>query len=228
MLKHLPSEDRPRERLMRQGEQSLSNAELLAILLRTGTRDESALTLAQRLLAQESALSKGLMYLGRAGVAELAAIKGIGTAKACGIKAAIELGRRVYAAQEEPDTVIKKAEDAAKLLRSRFKYLKKEVLKAVHLNAKNQVIAIEDISIGGLKALSLKPRDVFAGAVARGSFAIILAHNHPGGDPAPSAEDREVTQRFAEAGRILGIELLDHIILGAETFISMKDSGILK
>lgn len=224
----LHSEDMPRERLVRYGEQALSSAELLAILMRTGTPEESALALAQRLLSQESAMDRGLSYIGRASVEELAAFRGVGIAKACAVKAAIELGRRVYDAGEVPGRVIREAKDIAELLNSRVRFLKKEMLKAIHLNSKNQVIAIEDIAVGGIASLTIQPRDVYAGAIARGSSAIILAHNHPSGDPEPSPEDKEVTLRIAEAGRILGIELLDHIILGAETFISMKDSGILK
>ena len=224
----LPSEDMPRERLVHRGEQALSSAELLAILLRTGTREESVLTLAQRLLAQESTFEQGLSYLGRASVHELAAFKGVGMAKACQIKAAVELGRRVYGTGETPGVVIRGAADVARILGSRVRYLKKEVLKVLHLNAKNQLTAVEDISIGGLTAMSIRPRDVFAGAIARGSAAVILAHNHPSGDPEPSLEDEEVTVRITTAGRILGIEVLDHVILGAERFISMKDSGILK
>mgnify|MGYP000091373338 CR=1 FL=1 len=220
--------DMPRERLVQRGEQALSSAELLAILLRTGTREESVLSLAQRLLAQESTLDQGLAYLGRASVDELAAHKGVGPAKACQIKAAIELGRRVYEQDQTPGGIIKGAADVARILQSRIRYLKKEVLKVLHLNAKNQLTAVEDISIGGLTGLSVRPRDVFAGAIARGSAAIILAHNHPSGDPRPSPEDEAVTARIAEAGRILGIDVLDHVILGAERFISMKDSGILK
>jgi DNA repair protein RadC len=224
----LPSQDMPRERLVHKGEQALSSAELLAILLRTGTREESVLLLAHRLLAQESALDHGLSYLGRASVSELAAFKGIGMAKACQIKAAIELGRRVYESNEFPGGVITGAADVAQILRPRIRYLKKEVLKVLHLNVKNQLTAVEDISIGGLTAVSIHPRDVFAGAIARGSAAVILAHNHPSGDPDPSTEDKEVTMRIIAAGRILGIEVLDHVILGAERFISMKESGILK
>jgi DNA repair protein RadC len=224
----LPSQDMPRERLAQMGEQALSSAELLAILLRTGTREESVLGLAQRLLAQESTLDHGLVYLGRASVNELAAFKGVGMAKACQIKAAIELGRRVYEQDEPSGPVIKGAADVARILQSRIRYLKKEVLKVLHLNAKNQLTAVEDISIGGLTRLSIHPRDIFAGAIARGSAAIILAHNHPSGDPHPSPEDEEVTARITAAGRVLGIEVLDHVILGAERFISMKDSGILK
>jgi len=224
----LPSQDMPRERLAQLGEQALSNAELLAILLRTGTREESVLSLAQRLLAQENTLDRGLAYLGRAGVNELAAHKGVGMAKACQIKAAVELGRRVYENDEIPGGVIKGAADVAGILQARIRYLKKEVLKVLHLNAKNQLTAVEDISIGGLTRLGIQPRDVFTGAIARGSAAIILAHNHPSGDPHPSPEDEEVTARIIAAGRILGIEVLDHIVLGAERFISMKDSGILK
>ena len=228
MLKELPKEERPRERLLRQGAESLSAAELLAILIRTGTREESALTLAQRLLSREASLDRGISCLGRASVEELAAVKGIGTTKACQIKAGIELGRRVYGEEKRPGAVIAKAADVAEVLWSRVRYLKREVLKVLHLNAKNQLIAVEDISIGGLSALGVHPREVFAGAIARGSAAVILAHNHPSGDPQPSPEDKEVTARLAAAGRVLGIEVLDHVILGAERFISMKDSGILE
>lgn len=218
-IKELPEEERPRERLARYGESALSNAELLAILLRTGTRNESALSLAYRILKQQ----EGLRFLTDCTVQELASINGIGKAKAAQLRAAVELGKRVSVYENESDKHIKCPQDAAGLLMEEMRYLKKEYMKLILLNVKCGVIAVEDISIGNLNTSIVHPREVYIPAIKKSSASIIMVHNHPSGDPAPSGEDISITKRVAEAGKIIGIELVDHIIIGDGRYVSLKE-----
>lgn len=221
-IKKMPEDLRPRERMLAVGAQALSNAELLAILLRTGTPQETALEMAQRLLSQPG----GLRYLAEASLEELKEQRGIGLAKAAQIKAAIELGRRlsVYIANRP---VIQHPGDVASLLMDEMRYLDREHFRTICLNTKNRVLAIDNVAVGSLNASLVHPREVFKGPVKRSAAAIILVHNHPSGDPSPSLEDIQVTRRLVEAGRLLGIEVLDHLILGDGFFISMKEKGLL-
>ncbi|HRU42502.1 MAG TPA: DNA repair protein RadC, partial [Candidatus Diapherotrites archaeon] len=207
-IKDLPEEERPRERLTRYGASVLSNAELLAILLRTGTKEESAISLAHRILVQE----QGLRYLADINVEQLSAINGIGKAKAAQIKAAIELGKRLAAFEPGADKPLKCPQDVAALLMEEMRYLKKEHMKLVLLNVKCNLISVEEISVGSLNASIVHPREVFNPAIRKSSASIIMVHNHPSGDPAPSSEDISITARIAEAGKLIGIELVDHII----------------
>lgn len=204
------------------GAQALSNAELLAILLRTGNPQETALEVAQRLLSQPG----GLRYLAEASLEELKGQKGIGLAKAAQIKAAIELGRRLAAFRPERP-VIKGPADAAHLLMDEMRYLDREHFRTISLNTKNRVLAIDNVAVGSLNSSYVHPREVFKGPVRRSAAAVILVHNHPSGDPAPSLEDIQVTRRLVEAGKVLGIEVLDHLILGDGSFVSMKEKGLL-
>lgn len=221
-IKELPREERPRERLIRHGAGILSNAELLAILLRTGTKDESAISLAHRILIQE----QGLRYLVDSDVDQLSSINGIGQAKAAQIKAAIELGKRLAAFESGVDKSVKCPQDVADLLMEDMRYLKKEHMKLLLLNIKSNLISVEDISIGSLNASIVHPREIFNPAIRKSSASIIMVHNHPSGDPSPSSEDTVVTARIAEAGRVIGIELVDHIIIGDGRYISMKEKGL--
>ncbi len=221
-IKNLPEEERPRERLARHGASVLSNAELLAILLRTGTREESAISLAHRILVQE----QGLRYLADSNVEQLSAINGIGKAKAAQIKAAIELGKRLAAFEPGADKPLKCPQDVAGLLMEEMRYLKKEHMKLVLLNVKCNLISVEEISVGSLNASIVHPREVFNPAIRKSSASIIMVHNHPSGDPAPSSEDISITARIAEAGKLIGIELVDHIIIGDGKYISMKEKGL--
>ena len=221
-IKNLPEEERPRERLARHGASVLSNAELLAILLRTGTREESAISLAHRILVQE----QGLRYLADSNVEQLSAINGIGKAKAAQIKAAIELGKRLAAFEPGADKPLKCPQDVAALLMEEMRYLKKEHMKLVLLNVKCNLISVEEISVGSLNASIVHPREVFNPAIRKSSASIIMVHNHPSGDPAPSSEDISITARIAEAGKLIGIELVDHIIIGDGKYISMKEKGL--
>ena len=221
-IKDLPEEERPRERLTRYGASVLSNAELLAILLRTGTKEESAISLAHRILVQE----QGLRYLADINVEQLSAINGIGKAKAAQIKAAIELGKRLAAFEPGADKPLKCPQDVAGLLMEEMRYLKKEHMKLVLLNVKCNLISVEEISVGSLNASIVHPREVFNPAIRKSSASIIMVHNHPSGDPAPSSEDISITARIAEAGKLIGIELVDHIIIGDGKYVSMKEKGL--
>jgi DNA repair protein RadC len=221
-IKELPPEERPRERLIRHGAAVLSNAELLAILLRTGTRKESAISLAHRLLIQE----QGLRFLADSDVKQLNTISGIGQAKAAQIKAALELGKRMANLEPGVDKPVKCPQDVADLLMEEMRYLKKEHMKLVLLNIKCNLISVEDVSIGSLNASIVHPREVFNPAIIKSSASIIMVHNHPSGDPTPSSEDIGITSRIREAGRLLGIELVDHIIIGDGKYTSLKEKGL--
>ncbi|NPV27206.1 MAG: DNA repair protein RadC [Firmicutes bacterium] len=222
-LKDLPANCRPRERLAQYGPQSLSNSELLAILLRTGTPTETVLELANQLLAQP----KGLRFLAEASVEELSAYRGIGLAKATQIKAAVELGRRVASVSPEIRPVIKSPQDVSLLVMDDMRFLDREHFRTIALNSKNQVVGIDTISIGSLNSSLVHPRELFRTVISRSAAAIVLVHNHPSGDPSPSREDLEVTRRIVEVGKLLGVEVLDHIIIGDGCFISLKEKGII-
>jgi DNA repair protein RadC len=221
-IKELPQEERPRERLARHGAEILSNAELLAILLRTGTKNESAISLAHRILIQE----QGLRYLVDSDISQLSNINGIGQAKASQIKAAIELGKRLVAFELGVDKPVKCPQDVADLLMEDMRYLKKEHMKLVLLNIKCNLISVEEISIGSLNASIVHPREVFNPALKKSSASIIMVHNHPSGDPTPSNEDAAITARIDEAGKLIGIELVDHIVIGDGKYVSMKEKGL--
>jgi DNA repair protein RadC len=222
----LPKEERPRERLERYGAQVLSDAELLALLIRTGTPAESALVLAQRILKGDGAKS-GLAFVADSSIEELSRIKGIGLAKSVQIKAAVELGRRISSYTGQNPTVINTPVDVKNLLMEEMRFLEKEHFKVILLNIKNHVISVEDISVGSLNSSIVHPREVFKPAIRRSSASMILVHNHPSGDPTPSREDIEITRRLIEAGKILGIEVVDHVIIGNGIYISLREKGII-
>ncbi|MDN5316238.1 MAG: repair protein RadC [Thermoanaerobacterium sp.] len=220
-IKDLPEDDRPRERLIKYGPSVLSNAELMAIIIGTGNKDESAIMLSQRLLSE----GNGLKYLLDTGVERLSEIKGIGLAKAAKIKAAIELGRRLAFAGYSDGYIIKKPDDVISFLMDEMRYLNKEYFKVVMLNVKNKVIAVDTVSIGSLNTSIVHPREVFKAAIERSASSIIMVHNHPSGDPTPSREDIEVSDRIFKSGNLLGIKVLDHIIIGDGIGISLKEKG---
>nr|WP_275695628.1 DNA repair protein RadC [Fredinandcohnia sp. SECRCQ15] len=221
MIRDFPQEERPRERLISDGPESLSNHELLAILLRTGTKEESVLQLSNRLLQH----FEGLRLLKDASVEEITMIKGIGIAKAVQIMASIELGRRIGKLQYEDRYVIRSPEDGARYVMEDMRFLSQEHFVCLYLNTKNQVIHRQTIFIGSLNASIVHPREVYKEAFRRSAASIIAIHNHPSGDPAPSREDIEVTKRLVECGKIIGIELLDHLIIGEHKFVSLKEKG---
>lgn len=223
MIRDVHLADRPRERLIRQGAESLSNQELIAILLRTGTKQESVLHLANRVLS----FFEQIQELKNATMEEIMSVKGIGEAKAVQLLAAVELGRRLSQQQIDDKFTIRSPQDAANYLMPDMTFLKQEHFVALFLNVKNQILHKQTIFIGSLNASIVHPREIFREAVKRSAASIICAHNHPSGNPAPSPEDIDVTKRLFEAGQLMGIELLDHVIIGDHQFISLKEKGYM-
>jgi len=223
VIRDLPANERPRERLAQHGAETLSNGELIAILLRTGSRKESAIALANRLLAKFESL-KGIA---QATVEELSTIDGLGLAKAAQLKAAFELGKRLALTSDENRPAISCPGDAASLVMERLRYEDKEHFLALFLDSRHRVISYRTISIGNLQANLVHPREVFKEAVSRSAAALIAVHNHPSGDPSPSEEDYAITTRLKDAGDLIGINLLDHLIIGAGKFVSLKEEGAL-
>ncbi|MCL6625406.1 RadC family protein [Alicyclobacillus shizuokensis] len=217
----LEDTDAPRERLLRCGAQALRNDELLAIILQTGSRSIPVQELARRVIQSVG----GLYGLLDCEVQELVSIPGIGTAKALQIAAAVEIGRRIVRRPSARRLRIRSAEDAAEYVMDRMRHLKKEHFITLHLDTKHCVIAEELISMGSLDASIVHPREIFKSAVKRSASAILCIHNHPSGDPQPSPEDIAVTRRLCEAGRLLGIDVLDHIVVGDGRFASLRAQG---
>jgi len=213
---------RPREKLEHKGETFLSDGELLAIIIGMGTKSLNAVELSNLLLVRYG----GLRSLKEASLEELTNLQGIGKAKAISIKAAIEIGRRM-ALNVSKKTVIKSPEDVKSLVMEEMRYFDREHFRSLYLDRKSGLLAMEDISIGGLHSSIVHPREVFKTAVKKSAASIILVHNHPSGDPTPSVDDIEVTRRLVQAGEIMGIEVLDHIIIGEGTYYSMKAQGLI-
>jgi len=226
MVKDLPMAERPREKLLEKGASALSNAELLAILLRTGTKEESVIHVAERLIA--NCKEQGISSIVNLSVNQLSSFKGIGLTKAVTILAAVELGCRISSKAAVERYVIHGPEDAASYVMPRLRYERKEHFMTLLLNMKNQVLALKCISIGSLNASIVHPREVFQAAIENNAAAMILIHNHPSGDPEPSKEDINVTHRLVEAGAIMDIPVLDHVIIGDKKYISLKEKGMVK
>lgn len=222
-LKEYPVELQPRERLFRFGVQALSDRELIAILLTTGSREGTALDLAEGILTKYQGL-KNFSHLTQE---ELESIKGVGQGKAARIIAAVELGKRISLQGSDFKPAIRSPEDVSNLVMEEMRILDREHFKALLLNTKNQVISCETISIGNLNSSLVHPRELFKVAVKRSAAALILLHNHPSGDPTPSRDDIKITKRLIEAGEIMGIGILDHVIIGNKIFISMKEQGLI-
>jgi DNA repair protein RadC len=213
--------DRPRERLLNEGAEKLTNPELLAILLRTGTKDESVIQMSYNVLKE----FEGLRMLQDATPDELMKINGIGQAKAVLLCAALELGKRLGRMDLNENYIIRSPEDAAQYVMKEMRFLTQEHFVCLYLNTKNQILQRRTIFIGSLNASIVHPREVFKEGIRRSSASIICMHNHPSGDPTPSREDISVTERLVEAGKVLGIEVLDHIIIGDQRYISLKEKG---
>jgi DNA repair protein RadC len=223
-ISHWPESERPRERLVREGPEFLSEAQLLAILLRVGRPDSSAVQVAMELLDRLD----GLPGLANRGVEELCQVPGIGVAKAAQLKAAIELGKRVLAAPLSTGTRISSSRDLYHHYYPRFRDLRHEVFQIILLDAKHAIIRDATISKGSLTLSIVHPRDVFNLAVRESAAAVIFLHNHPSGDPEPSPEDRALTARLVAAGQVLGIHVLDHLIIGDGRYVSFADQGWLE
>lgn len=221
-IKQLPPELRPRERLLTAGPSALSDGELLGLLFGIGNREKTAVELAGEVISEAG----GLHGLYDVSVHELVRVKGIGEAKACIIMAAMELGRRIGQVRNPGRPMISSPADVDRLLRGRIANLDRENFVVVLLNTKNEVIESPLVSVGTLSAALVHPREVFKPAIRASAASVILAHNHPSGKVEPSREDWEVTGRLVESAEILGIEVLDHVILG-DGFYSMKEHGKL-
>lgn len=222
MIRDMAEQDRPRERLMQVGAGAVSTAELIAIILRVGVPGENVLRLAERLLIR----FKGLPGLSRATVAELMEVKGIGEAKAIEIKAALELGRRLMASAPEERPKVLSPADAANLLMSEMMFLEQEHLRLVLLDTRNRVLSTPTVYMGSLNTSVVRIGEMFRSAIRENAAALIVAHNHPSGDPSPSPEDVNVTKQAVQAGKLLDIEVLDHVIIGRHRFVSMKERGL--
>lgn len=223
-LKELPVSERPREKLVNYGVERLSNAELIAIIIRTGHGDDTALDVGSKILSIDK---KGLSYLSNITLKELTGIKGIGICKASQILASIEIGKRINRWSAEEKVKVSSPDILVNLISDEMRFLNKEHFNIAILDTKNQIIAIENISIGTLNASIVHPRDVFYAAINRSANSIILIHNHPSGDPSPSNEDIQITQRLVDAGNLIGIKVLDHIIIGDNRYLSFKEKNLI-
>ena len=221
-IKQLPPELRPRERLLEAGPAALSDGELLGLLFGIGSREKTAVELAGEVISEAG----GLHGLYNVNAHELMQVNGIGEAKACILLAAVELGRRIGQVRNPERPMISSPADVDRLLRGRIANLDRENFVAVLLNAKNEVIGAPLISVGTLSASLVHPREVFKPAIRASAASVVLVHNHPSGKVEPSPEDREATMRLEESAGILGIEVLDHVIVG-DGYYSMKEHGML-
>ena len=222
-VKDMALEERPREKMLLSGAKNLSNAELLAILLRTGTKKRNAIELANDIINKDS---QGIRYLQDMSIEELCKIEGIGLSKATQIKAALELGLRISSYRPNKYKV-KNPWDIYKYYMEGLRYKQNEVFKVVLLNTKNEIITDVDVSVGTLNSSLVHPREVFKEAIRRSSNKMILIHNHPSGSVEPSNEDKNITDRLIKCGELIGIEVIDHIIIGDGLYFSFKENMII-
>ena len=223
-INDIPKNERPMERLLKYGADDLTNAELLAVLLRSGTRGENIISLSTRLLSDVGGLD-GLLHIN---LEEIKKLKGIKDVKACQIIAMMELFKRFRTLRSQSnDFKVSCPKDVSELLINEMNNLNQEVLKLILVNTKNTVIGVKDIFKGSLNTSIVHPREIFREAVQRGSANIIICHNHPSGDSTPSKEDINITLRIKQCGDLMGIKLLDHIIIGNNNYISLKEKGII-
>ena len=215
----MAEENRPRERLFCLGASALSDAELLAIILKTGHRSENVIDMSNRLISKY-----GIDKLSSCSLNEIKKIKGIGPAKACQIMSVFELGKR-HAFSKRNKIPVKNAKDVFDYARNKMSRLDREQFAILHLDTKNNITKYDVVSVGILNASIIHPREIFKPAIKESSNSIILLHNHPSGDPAPSVEDEEITERLHKAGELLNIPVLDHVIIGAERYYSFKEEG---
>lgn len=220
-IKELPKHLRPREKLIEKGAASLKDSELLAIILRTGKAGKNAIELSKYILAKYP--MKTLLDLD---FSLLVKIEGIDSGKACGLLASFELVKRAWGKYDNNLPTVDSPQDVVDQL-TEIRNKKKEYFVAIYLNARNQIIFKEIITIGTLNASIVHPREVFAPAIKHGAAALIIAHNHPSGDPKPSDQDLKMTKRLSEAGKILAVELADHIVLSEDSFVSMKSEKLM-
>ena len=222
-VRDLPKPERPRERLQKIGAENLSAQELLALVIGRGIPKKSVMTIAQELISTFGNVNA----ISQATLEELCQIKGIGIAKAAQIKASFELAKRENLETDEENFDIKNPEAVCKLISSTIKEKAKEHFKLILLNSRNKKIAISTISVGTLTTSLVHPREVFKEALAHSAASVILAHNHPSGDPEPSEDDLKITKKLVESGKILGVEVIDHIIVGKNSFYSFREKGLI-
>ena len=220
-MKQLPLSERPYEKLEMYGAHTLSNAELLAIIIKSGTKEESSIETAQKILSMKNKNSDNLRFIQDMSIEEFTSIKGIGRVKAIQLKAVGEIAKRLSRPIENSKVKISSPGDVANLLIDELRYEKREIVKVIILNTKNIVIKMVDICLGSNNSAILKPKDALIDAIKMGAPKIILVHNHPSGDPTPSKADIDFTKRLEQASSIVGIELLDHIIIGDSKFESI-------
>ena len=223
-IKEMPVDERPREKMLYYGKEALSNSELLALVIGTGTKEKTAVRLADELLALDSG---GLAYLQGLSCEELSRVKGIGKAKAAKILAALELGKRMAAMPSRSRCYLGSSGEAAAYFMEKLRYERKESFCMLLLDTKGGIIGEEQVSVGDMSSSIVHPRETFLPAVRRGAYGVIFVHNHPSGDPTPSREDLETTARLCEAGSILGIRVMDHVIIGDGTFRSLRADGVI-
>ena len=222
IIKKLPNYERPYEKLEIYGEENLSNSELLAIIIKNGTKEESALALAQKILNLGNNCSKNdITFLDELSIQELTQIKGIGKVKAIQVKAVCELAKRIGKPIYAKKIIIKGSQDVANLFMKELAGTKREIAKLIILNNKNVIIKIKNISFGGQNFVMIDPKDIFTEVIKMQAQRIILIHNHPSGDPTPSKEDILLTNRINEASMLLGISFLDHVIIGNNNYESV-------
>lgn len=221
-ISDLDETERPRERLARHGPQALSNAELLAILLRVGIQGENVIDMSQRLLKEMG----GLAGIHRASFNDVCNQKGLGPAKAAQLKAAIELGRRLLVEAPEERAAIHSPADAANLLLYEMGALEQEELRVLLLDVRNRLIAIHPLYRGSATSSQVKVGEVFKEAIRRSAQCILVAHNHPSGDPTPSPDDVAITRAIVAAGKMLEIDVLDHLVIGRGRWVSLKERGL--
>ena len=222
-VREMPSEERPRERLAAYGARHLSNTELIAILLRTGSAGENVISQSSRLLSRFD----GLRGLGKASFSELCAERGLSEAKACQILSALELGRRFVSLAPEERAAINCPEDVVNLVSAEMASLEQEHLRVLLLNTRNEVTGVEEIYIGNVNSSVVRPAEVFRPGIRANATSVLAVHNHPSGDPTPSGADVSITRDLAEAGKLLGIELLDHVVIGSgQRYVSMKEARL--
>lgn len=222
-IKDWPKDERPREKLLRHGAHALSDAELLAILIRTGTGKQTALDLARRMLSEE----KTLRGVAGKSPAELMRMNGIGEAKAVELIAAFEIGRRLQGMKGEERIIIRSPEDVARIMMPRLRDCRKEEFHVLVLDSKNGLKHFEKVSTGTLNASLVHPREVYKVAIDHDGASIIVVHNHPSGNPEPSREDMDITRQLAEAGKVIGIPLHDHLIIAGDGHTSFAERGLL-
>lgn len=223
-IRQLPDEEKPREKLMKEGSSRLSTTEILAVLIGSGTKDISAVELAGQILSLDK---RGVRFLAECSPEELGKIKGMGQAKICTVLAAVELGRRIATAPVPERNTIRSSGDIADIFMEKMRYYKKEHFISLMINAKGEIIEETEVSIGDLCSSTTHPREVFVNAVKRSAGSVVFLHNHPSGDPSPSETDIQTTRRLVEAGEILGIPVLDHIIIGDGIYVSLKARGLM-